>query len=72
MNVTVTNPADPHGSPSYDGPADQAHTVLAPGGYEATIGDHGILDGTEVALLVSESSTLLVPVVDIDKVHARA
>lgn len=35
-NVTIANPADPFGSPSYDGPADDAHTRLIPGAYRTT------------------------------------
>lgn len=66
VNVTVTNPDDPSGSPAYDGPARLAHTKLAPGGYEATDAD-----GTEWGLLVSDTRTVAGLVVDIDRVHNR-
>lgn len=35
-NGTISNPDDPNGPPSYEGPLDQAHTQLAPGTYDAT------------------------------------
>lgn len=35
-NGTITNPDDPTGPASYEGPLDQAHTILAPGQYDAT------------------------------------
>lgn len=34
-HVTVTNPDDPMGMPAYDGPANDAYTVLTPGEYDA-------------------------------------
>lgn len=54
MHVTIVNPDAPLDSPAYDGEADQAHTVLAPGGYETTTQD--------IALLVSETASIAVMV----------
>lgn len=62
MHITVANPDSPFDSPAYDGPADQAHTVLAPGGYDTTDPD--------VALLVTDGRSIPVAVVNIDKVYA--
>jgi hypothetical protein len=45
-HVTVINPDDPHGSPSYEGPADEAHTRLKPGGYRTTDGGGLIVSDT--------------------------
>jgi preprotein translocase subunit YajC len=53
---TVENPDDPMGSPSYDGPLDQAHTRLAPGTYDAT--DR---NGAPVTLTVTDDSSTVSP-----------
>lgn len=63
--VTVNHPEDTDGvdAPIYEGPSDQAHTVLAAGGYETTT--------PGLALLVTETSSIAVPLVevDIDRIH---
>jgi hypothetical protein len=40
--VTVINPDDPFGSPSYEGPANEAHSRLALGLYQTTDPDLGV------------------------------
>lgn len=54
QDITVTNPDDPFGCPSYDGPADQAHKYLIPGVYPTT--------DPAVAIAVTETNTVIVPV----------
>lgn len=61
MHVTVINPDNPFDSPAYDGPAREAHTVLAPGDYETTT--------PGLALLVMEGWSVAGAVVAIDLVH---
>lgn len=39
VDVTVTDPDHPHGSPAYDGPANRAHERLVPGVYAAASSD---------------------------------
>lgn len=63
INVTVNHPDDTDGvdAPIYEGPAHLAHTQIAPGGYDTT--------NPAVALLVSETRTIVVPVINIDHIH---
>lgn len=54
-HVTVVNPDDETGPPSYDGPDDQAHRQLKPGGYQTTDGRGLIVSGTRsIAVLVHD------------------
>ena len=51
MDITVSNPDEEFAPPSYEGPAERAHTYLAPGEYRTD-------EGRQLVVTINGSSYL--------------